>query len=67
MPHQKKHTAWMGICLLLVAVLCFAALDTTSKRVTTEVPLLMAVWARYFFSGFAHHRRGVADQRLGRL
>ncbi|PQA84772.1 EamA/RhaT family transporter [Limnohabitans sp. TS-CS-82] len=49
MPHQKKHTAWMGICLLLVAVLCFAALDTTSKRVTTEVPLLMAVWARYFF------------------
>ncbi|BDU54631.1 hypothetical protein LTEGF4_03120 [Limnohabitans sp. TEGF004] len=39
----------MGICLLLVAVLCFAALDTTSKRVTTEVPLLMAVWARYFF------------------
>nr|WP_315261230.1 DMT family transporter [uncultured Limnohabitans sp.] len=49
MPHQKKHTAWMGICLLLVAVLCFAALDTTSKRVTAEVPLLMAVWARYFF------------------
>lgn len=49
MPHQKKHTAWIGICLLLVAVLCFAALDTTSKRVTTEVPLLMAVWARYFF------------------
>jgi drug/metabolite transporter (DMT)-like permease len=49
MPHQKKHTAWMGICLLLVAVMCFAALDTTSKRVTAEVPLLMAVWARYFF------------------
>jgi drug/metabolite transporter (DMT)-like permease len=49
MPHQKKHTAWMGICLLLLAVLCFAALDTTSKRVTAEVPLLMAVWARYFF------------------
>jgi drug/metabolite transporter (DMT)-like permease len=49
MPHQKKYTAWMGICLLLVAVLCFAALDTTSKRVTAEVPLLMAVWARYFF------------------
>ena len=39
----------MGICLLLVAVMCFAMLDTTSKRVTTQVPLLMAVWARYFF------------------
>jgi drug/metabolite transporter (DMT)-like permease len=49
MPHQKKHTAWMGICLLLVAVMCFAMLDTTSKRVTAQVPLLMAVWARYFF------------------
>ena len=49
MPHQKKHTAWIGICLLLVSVMCFAMLDTTSKRVTTEVPLMMAVWARYFF------------------
>ena len=39
----------MGICLLLVAVMCFAMLDTTSKRVTAQVPLLMAVWARYFF------------------
>ncbi len=49
MPYQKKHSAWMGICLLLVAVMCFAALDTTSKRVTTDLPLMMAVWARYFF------------------
>ncbi len=49
MPHQKKHTALMGICLLLIAVMCFATLDTTSKRVTTVVPLMMAVWARYFF------------------
>ena len=39
----------MGICLLLIADLCFATLDTTSKRVTMVVPLLMAVWARYFF------------------
>lgn len=29
--------------------MCFALLDTISKRVTTEVPLMMAVWARYFF------------------
>ncbi len=28
---------------------CFAVLDTTTKRVTTVVPVLMAVWARYFF------------------
>jgi hypothetical protein len=56
----------MGICLLLVAVMCFAMLDTTSKRVTAQVPLLMAVWARYFFQALLH-RRGVPDQRLGRF
>ena len=28
---------------------CFAVLDTTTKRVTTVVPVLMAIWARYFF------------------
>lgn len=49
MPHHKKQTALMGIVLLLLAVLCFATLDTTSKRVTTVVPLMMAVWGRYFF------------------
>lgn len=49
MPHSKKHAALVGICLLLIADLCFATLDTTSKRVTMVVPLLMAVWARYFF------------------
>jgi drug/metabolite transporter (DMT)-like permease len=39
----------LGIILLLMAVMCFAALDTTSKHVTAVVPLLVAVWARYFF------------------
>jgi drug/metabolite transporter (DMT)-like permease len=38
-----------GIGLLIAAVVCFAVLDTTTKRITAEVPLLMAVWARYFF------------------
>jgi drug/metabolite transporter (DMT)-like permease len=38
-----------GVGLLVVAVACFAVLDTTTKRITAEVPLLMAVWARYFF------------------
>ena len=41
--------ALAGIGLLLAAVACFAVLDTTTKRVTAEVPLLMAVWARNFF------------------
>ena len=46
-PHPKP--ALLGITLLLVAMACFALLDTTTKRVTTVVPVLMAVWARYFF------------------
>jgi drug/metabolite transporter (DMT)-like permease len=41
--------ALAGIGLLIAAVACFAVLDTTTKRVTAEVPLLMAVWARNFF------------------
>jgi len=49
MPHRKKHTALLGIGLLLLAVMCFATLDTTSKRVTSVVPLMMALWGRYFF------------------
>ena len=36
-----------GIGLLVAAVACFAVLDTTTKRVTGGVPILMAVWARY--------------------
>jgi drug/metabolite transporter (DMT)-like permease len=39
----------LGISLLLAAMACFAVLDTTTKHVTSVVPILMAVWARYFF------------------
>lgn len=57
--------ALAGIALLIAAVACFAVLDTTTKRVTTEVPLLIAVWARYFFQAIlttllALSRNGVA-------
>ena len=38
--------AWAGVLLLIAAVACFAVLDTTTKRVTVEIPLLMAVWFR---------------------
>ncbi len=47
--HPNAKPALLGISLLLVAMACFAILDTTTKRVTTVVPVLMAVWARYFF------------------
>ena len=35
-----------GIALVVGSTACFAALDTTSKYVTTVVPLLMALVAR---------------------
>ena len=45
-PHGSSK-AGQGIVLLLLAVACFATLDTATKVVTAEVPLLMALWFRY--------------------
>jgi drug/metabolite transporter (DMT)-like permease len=45
---ERKH-ALIGISLLLMAMACFAVLDTTTKHVTAFVPIVMAIWARYFF------------------
>ena len=42
-----------GIGLVVVAVACFAVLDTTAKLSTTAVPILMAVWFRYAFQAVA--------------
>ncbi len=41
--------ALSGIALVLTAVACFGALDTTTKQVTVTVPLLLALWFRYLF------------------
>ena len=42
-----------GIGLVVAAVLCFAALDTTVKYISFSVPLLMALWVRYAFQAVA--------------
>lgn len=46
---MHEHKPLLGIGLMLAAVMCFAALDATSKHLsqTFSVPLL--VWARYLF------------------
>ena len=36
-----------GIGLVLLAVACFATLDTATKLSTAAVPILMGVWVRY--------------------
>lgn len=42
-----------GIVLVLLAVACFAVLDTTTKAVSLSVPLLMGLWFRYAFQALA--------------
>ncbi|RZJ19939.1 MAG: DMT family transporter [Haliea sp.] len=37
----------------MAAVACFATLDTTTKFVSASVPILMALWFRYFFQAVA--------------
>ncbi|MBC7437624.1 MAG: DMT family transporter [Bdellovibrionales bacterium] len=57
-PHSVRPSAVSrlpaaGIPLVIAAVACFAVLDTTTKFVTTGVPLLMALWFRYMFQAVA--------------
>ncbi|MDM0011546.1 DMT family transporter [Variovorax sp. J22P168] len=42
-----------GIGLVLLAVACFASLDTATKLSTAAVPILMGVWVRYAFQAVA--------------
>ena len=38
-----------GIVLAIAACACFTTLDTTTRYVSTAIPLLMALWVRYAF------------------
>jgi drug/metabolite transporter (DMT)-like permease len=52
LPLQRPH-ALAGILLVIAASAGFSALDTTTKYVSASVPLLMALWVRYFFQAAA--------------
>ena len=43
----KSGTTLIGIALAIIAMVCFAALDTITKYVSASVPLFMAIWFRY--------------------
>ena len=45
--------ALSGIALLILAIACFAVLDTTTKVVSASVPVVMAMWFRYAFQAVA--------------
>ena len=50
---SRPASAPAGIALVIAAVACFAVLDTTTKYLTTSVPIFMAIWFRYAFQAVA--------------
>ena len=48
MTRPARH-ALAGIGLAVLAVACFATLDTTTKNISSHLPLLVALWFRYTF------------------
>ncbi len=42
-----------GITFLLLAVACFAVLDSTAKHLSLSIPVLMVIWFRYLFQALA--------------
>lgn len=46
-PGSARPRPLLGLALTLVAVLCFAVLDSTAKYLSQFYPVPMVVWARY--------------------
>jgi drug/metabolite transporter (DMT)-like permease len=51
--YAESETILAGIGLVVLAVACFATLDTATKLSTAGVPILMAVFVRYAFQAVA--------------
>lgn len=50
---RESERILAGIGLVVLAVACFATLDTATKISTASVPILMGVWFRYAFQAVA--------------
>lgn len=50
---RESERILAGIGLIMLAVACFATLDTATKISVTTVPILMGVWFRYAFQAVA--------------
>jgi drug/metabolite transporter (DMT)-like permease len=50
---RESERILAGIGLVVLAVACFATLDTATKLSTAGVPILMGVWFRYAFQAAA--------------
>lgn len=49
--HQSRPL--QGILLLLLALACFATLDSTAKYLSLTIPVMMVMWFRYLFQALA--------------
>jgi drug/metabolite transporter (DMT)-like permease len=52
-PARGPRSTLAGIALVVAAGACFSVLDTTTKFISTSVPLLMALGFRYAFQAIA--------------
>jgi len=53
MTPASRQLAYSGMAYALIAMACFAVLDTTNKFLIASVPLLMVLWFRYAFQAVA--------------
>ncbi len=56
-----------GVALILLTTLCFAALDASAKLLSTVVPVLVMLWARYTVQAVAMGAWFAGTRRLGLL
>ena len=45
--NKPAHHTLQGIGFAVLALACFASLDTTTRHISTSTPLLVALWFRY--------------------
>lgn len=45
----RHHRPLLGVFFIVLACACFAALDSANKYLSSNVPILVAVWFRYAF------------------
>ena len=62
-----RASAVRSLLMLTAATACFALLDTTTKWVTTEVPLCLALWALYAIQSAIYTGVVLATSRRQRL
>ena len=54
-----------GVMLIVLAALCFAALDTSTKYATALAPVLMLLWFRYVFQAVVTFALRFPVQKMG--